>query len=176
MVEQLTEKVLALEEANEQLQEELSDLTEIVDMNEELEETHQLTEKELKEDLAASGMLPVAAPLAFGVFAPYSSCCIPANTIQELQLALQHIHNEKEEAVVTAVKLRDLVEKLQGELGELRDSHSEITSKTVAKESEIEKMASLNVQLASTADKARSNAVQMELHKIEAEQASNNIR
>ncbi|TPX58768.1 hypothetical protein SpCBS45565_g07912 [Spizellomyces sp. 'palustris'] len=149
MVETLTERNMVLNEKLEEAKDVIQDLEALKELNDELEQDHIETEKLLQEEIDLKDGLLVE---------------------QGEQISAQ------EEALAdyerTIRQFRDLVRTLQSDLDRLRrgvdegapDKQRDLSSQTQA-------MVNLNLQLQSTALKAQARAVELELRKLDVEQA-----
>lgn len=157
MLEQITERNLFLSERVEEMGAAIEDLEALKELNDELEETHVETEKQLQEEV----------------------------DLKDLQIREQKHRNETLEANIvdyenTFAQFRELVGNLQADLDALRmqqqdaengeggGSGTELASQSQA-------MLNLNMKLQSSALKSQAKTIELELGKLAASQAMSHL-
>ncbi|GJJ70132.1 dynactin 1 [Entomortierella parvispora] len=146
-IEQLSEKNINLSEKIEEMQSAIDDLEALKELNDELEENHSETEKQLQAEITIKD----------------SQLRDQLRKIETLEENIGDYEN-------TILKFRELVAHLQGELEQLRQR--EVTGGTGGHSQE---MLSLLMQLEKTAMKAQAKAIDLELRKLDASQATDNL-
>ncbi|KND03013.1 uncharacterized protein SPPG_02084 [Spizellomyces punctatus DAOM BR117] len=150
MVETLTERNMILNEKLEEAKAVIQDLEALKELNDELEQDHIETEKLLQEEIdLKDGLLVEQGKRISG---------------QEEALA---------DYERTIVQFRDLVRTLQSDLDRLRRGVDDGAPDQKQRDlgSQTQAMVNLNLQLQSTALKAQARAVELELRKLDVEQA-----
>ncbi|XP_065560764.1 dynactin subunit 1-like isoform X4 [Artemia franciscana] len=147
MVEQLTERNLLLEDKIAELEEAVSDLEQLQDLNEELQENAREMELELREELDMA----------------------QSKTREALRVrdALQEMASDREQ---TILKFRDLVQKLQEQNQELRNSLEKETNKPVTP-TEI-----IDFKKIYSETRAQAKSIDLELRKLDANQAVQHVQ
>ncbi|KAK9767570.1 hypothetical protein K7432_002542 [Basidiobolus ranarum] len=153
LVEQLSEKNLALGEKIEEMRQAIEDLEAIKELNDELEETHFETEQQLQTEI----------------------------DIKDAQLRdYEQRLNATEETVAdyenTIHQFRQLVLNLQGSLEQMKQKEESQPETSANLDAHSQTMLSLNMQLQSTAMKAQGKAIDLELRRLEAEQAAEQLK
>jgi len=148
MVEQLTDRNLALEEKIGELQDAVTDLEQLHDMNEELQETARETELELREELDM-------ARTKIG------------EVRKELDAALEMVADRNS----TIEKFREVVQQLQNSHQELREALQRETNKPVGAPPEM-----IDYQKMFSETKTFTKAIDLELRKLEVQQALQNVQ
>ncbi|KAK4685386.1 dynactin 1, partial [Tremellales sp. Uapishka_1] len=153
MLEQLTERNLQMSERIEEMRISIEDLEALKDLNDELEENHVEAEKQLQDEI---------------------------DTLT-IQLRDERIRSGELDSLIldmesTIGQFRELVASLQSEIDSLRvqQASQEFESATFSKESQA--VMNLNLKLQSTAVKAQSKTVDLELRKLEAAQLAEHMR
>ena len=147
MVETLTDRNLNLEERVVELQETVADLEAINDMNDQLQENARDLELELREELdLANGKI--------------------RETKHEKEAANEVIVDQDS----TIKKFRELVQKLQDQNEDLRHQLQKETNKPVGTPSEV-----IDFKKMFTDTKAHSKAIDLELRKLEVQQANQHV-
>ena len=147
MVEQLTDRNLALEEKISELQEAVADLEELHQMNEELQETARETELELREEL---DML--------------------RGKIQEISKERDAVQEMVADRNMTIDKFRDVVQKLQEANQQLRESLERETNKPMGAPPEV-----IDYQKMFTETKTFTKTIDLELRKLDVQQALQHV-
>ncbi|KAF9571027.1 hypothetical protein EC968_001114 [Mortierella alpina] len=148
MIEQLSEKNITLGEKIEEMQSAIDDLEALKELNDELEENHSETEKQLQAEIN-----------------------IKDSQIRELTKRIESLEENIGDYENTILQFRELVAHLQSDLEQLRQK--ETTGPGLGSQSQA--MLSLNLQLQSTAMKAQAKAIDLELRKLDALQANDNL-
>jgi len=152
MIEELTEKNMALSQQIEDLKAAVEDLESLKEINDELEINHTETEKQMQDDI------------------DYSESVIAD---QNRKSAAQDQTNQDLEYTVN--RFRDLVANMQSDLEDMRASQqiteteaNELTSRSKA-------MMDLNLKLQVSASKAQVKAIDVELGKMEAQESAEHL-
>ncbi|PWN51530.1 hypothetical protein IE53DRAFT_378882 [Violaceomyces palustris] len=151
MLEQLTERNLLLGEKIEEMQGIIEDLEALKELNDELEETHIETEKQLQEEV----------------------------DLKDMQIRENRMRNEALEANVadyegTFSQFRELVANLQNDLETLRAEQAQERGEGAGGKdltSQSQAMLNLNLKLQSSAMKSQAKTIELELGKLHASQA-----
>ncbi|KAI8832696.1 dynein associated protein-domain-containing protein [Chytridium lagenaria] len=153
MVEHLTDKNLELGEKLEELKSTIADLEALRDLNDELEENHILTEKELQAEIDAKTRM-----------------------VQELKKRLLSQEETISDHERVMFQFRNLVRTLQSDIDDLRSStqSSEPYSSELLN-SQTQEMLSLNLRLQSTELKHRAKTIEADLKQLEASQAQEHL-
>ncbi|KAI1316326.1 hypothetical protein EDD11_010105 [Mortierella claussenii] len=149
MIEQLSEKNITLGEKIEEMQSAIDDLEALKELNDELEENHSETEKQLQAEIN-----------------------VKDSQIREQQRRIETLEENLGDYENTILQFRELVAHLQSDLEQLRQKEE---SKNSGLGSQSQAMLSLNLQLQSTAMKAQAKAIDLELRKLDALQANDNL-
>lgn len=152
MIEQLSEKNIALGEKIEEMQSTIVDLEALKELNDELEENHSETEKQLQAEIN-----------------------IKDNQIKEHLKKIETLEENIGDYENTIIQFRELVAHLQGDIEQLRQKEESKAQGNGGLGSQSQAMLSLNLQLQSTAMKAQAKAIDLELRKLEAMQANDNL-
>jgi dynactin 1 len=148
LIEQLTERNLAQSEQLEELHKTVEDLRELKELSDELELNHMEHEKQLQEVIDFNEALVAEATRKF---------------MREREDVMDREY--------TIVKFRELVSSLQGDLEQLRQG-KEVTERDAASlENSSRRILDLNRQLQASASQGSVKLVDMELRKLEADQA-----
>ncbi|KAG0172688.1 hypothetical protein DFQ28_009666 [Apophysomyces sp. BC1034] len=152
LVDQLTDKNLILNEKLEELQATVDDLEALRELADELEENHMETEKQLQAEIDHRDML--------------------------LREQLERIKSSEEtnaDYESTIQQFRELVVNLQSDLDQLRLKEVNEQSEKQVLSSQSQAMMSLNLQLQSTVMKTQAKAIDLELRKLDAAQATDRL-
>ncbi|KAF9353188.1 hypothetical protein BGX26_009024 [Mortierella sp. AD094] len=149
MIEQLSEKNITLGEKIEEMQSAIDDLEALKELNDELEENHSETEKQLQAEINMKD-----------------------SRLREYQKRIETLEENVGDYENTILQFRELVAHLQSDLEQLRQKEE---SKAGGLGSQSQAMLSLNLQLQSTAMKAQAKAIDLELRKLDALQAKDNL-
>ncbi|KAF9933288.1 hypothetical protein FBU30_005872 [Linnemannia zychae] len=150
MIEQLSEKNISLGEKIEEMQSAIDDLEALKELNDELEENHSETEKQLQAEI---NMKDTQIRDQF-------------RRIETLEENIGDYEN-------TILQFRELVAHLQNDLESLRQKQESANGGGLGSQSQA--MLNLNLQLQSTAMKAQAKAIDLELRKLDALQANDNL-
>ncbi|KAF9434926.1 hypothetical protein BGZ76_007186 [Entomortierella beljakovae] len=148
MIEQLSEKNIALGEKIEEMQSAIDDLEALKELNDELEENHSETEKQLQAEIN-----------------------VKDSQLRDQQKKIDTMEENIADYENTILQFRELVAHLQSDLDQLRqkeESNGGLGSQSQA-------MLSLNLQLQHTAMRAQAKAIDLELRKLDALQANDNL-
>ena len=147
MVEQLTDRNLALEEKITELQDAVADLEQLHDMNEELQETARETELELREELDLSRTKI-------------------QEVLKERDAAQEMVADHK----TTIDKFRQVVQQLQDSNQKLRDDLQRETNRPVGAPPEV-----IDYQKMFTETKTFTKTIDLELRKLDVQQALQHV-
>lgn len=147
MVEQLTDRNLALEEKICELQDAVADLEQLHDMNEELQETARETELELREELD-----------------------MMRGRLQEVMKERDAGQEVVADRNATIEKFREVVQQLQESNTQLRDSLQRETNKPVGAPAEI-----VDYRKMFTETKTFTKTIDLELRKLDVQQALQHV-
>ncbi|KGB74790.3 dynactin 1 [Cryptococcus deuterogattii R265] len=153
MLEQLTERNLQMGERIEEMRLTIEDLEAIKELNDELEEGHVETEKQLNEEIEA-------------LTAELRKERVRSGELDALILDMETTINQ----------FRELVASLQSELETIRLQQATRESDTATTSKESQALMNLNLKLQSTAAKAQSKTIDLELQKLEAFQLAEHLR
>nr|KIR89490.1 dynactin 1 [Cryptococcus tetragattii IND107] len=153
MLEQLTERNLQMGERIEEMRQTIEDLEAIKELNDELEEGHVETEKQLNEEIEA-------------LTAELRKERVRSGELDALILDMETTINQ----------FRELVASLQSELETIRLQQATRESDTASTSKESQALMNLNLKLQSTAAKAQSKTIDLELQKLEAFQLAEHLR
>lgn len=147
MVEQLTERNLNLEEKITELQETVSDLEALHDMNEELQENARETELELREEVDMAN-----------------------SRVREFKQKLEASHESLADLEQTIQKFRTLTETIKEHNQDLVQQLEKATNRAIVPQTDLY---DFKIKFAET--RAHTKAVEMELRRIEVQQANQHI-
>ncbi|WVQ80521.1 hypothetical protein IAT38_002626 [Cryptococcus sp. DSM 104549] len=153
MLEQLTERNLQMGERIEEMRVTIEDLEALKDLNDELEENHVEAEKQLNEEI---------------------------DTLTA-QLRDEQVRSGELDSVIldmeaTINQFRELVANLQSELEAVRMQQATQESSSATNSKEAQALLNLNLKLQSTAVKAQSKTIDLELKNLEAAQLAEHMR
>ncbi|KAK3829868.1 MAG: dynein associated protein-domain-containing protein [Linnemannia elongata] len=150
MIEQLSERNITLGEKIEEMQSAIDDLEALKELNDELEENHSETEKQLQAEInMKDGQL--------------------RDQFKRIESLEENIGDYEN----TILQFRELVAHLQNDLESLRQKQESVNGGGLGSQSQA--MLNLNLQLQSTAMKAQAKAIDLELRKLDALQANDNL-
>lgn len=152
LIEQLTERNLALGEQLEQLRNENEDLAALTDLNDELEINHVEHEKQLQEVI------------------DYKDSLL-ADAVRKVTQQDEAISDQE----YTVGKFRELVTNLQADLEDMRASKEITESEAQALDNRQRAMMDLNRQLQASATSSRFKTIEMELRRLEAQEAAEHL-
>lgn len=152
MLEQLTERNLTLSDKIEEMLVAIEDLEALKELNDELEESHVETEKQMQDEI----------------------------DLKDLLLREQHARADAlEDNVVdyegTVTQFRELVLGLQGDLDQLREHQASQQSESQSLTSQSQAMLNLNLKLQSSVLKGQVKTIELELRKLDAQQAMEHL-
>ncbi|RUS21843.1 dynein associated protein-domain-containing protein [Endogone sp. FLAS-F59071] len=152
MVEQLTEKNLDLKEKLEELRTAVEDLEALKEANDELEEGYIENMKQLQAEIDHKDML-----------------------LREQFERIRSSEDTNADYESTIAQFRELVANLQHDIEQLRYKEQSQLSETRILSSQTHAMLSINMQLQSTVIKTQAKAIDLELRRLEAQQATDNL-
>ncbi|GAA5942628.1 uncharacterized protein JCM15063_000844 [Sporobolomyces koalae] len=152
MLEELTDRNIRLQDDNEILKVDIEELEALRELADELEESHLETEKQLQEESDLKDLL-----------------------IQDLKRRNDSLEDSCVDFERTISQFREVVISLQGDLEELRRQQSTQASESQSLSSQSQAMLNLNMRLQSSVLKSQVKAIDLELRKLEAKQASEHL-
>ena len=152
MIEELTEKNMAMGEKMEELHQTIEDLESLKELNDELELNHTETEKQLQEEIDYSESLLAEEA---------RKAAIQDGSIEDLEY--------------TVTRFRELAKNMQGEIEEMRTSQQITETEASELNDRSRAMMDLNMRLQVSALKAQVKAIDLELGKMEAQQSSEHL-
>ncbi|EXX79593.1 Nip100p [Rhizophagus irregularis DAOM 197198w] len=152
MLEQLTEKNLAQGERLEEMRIAIEDLEALKELNDELEENHIENEKQLQAEIDHKDIL-----------------------IREYLKRLEMSDETNADYENTIHQFRELVANLQSDLEQFRQKEESQYSESKNLSSQSQSMLDLNIKLQSRVLKAQAKQIDLELRKLDATQASENL-
>lgn len=148
MIEELSEKNLELTEKYEELQQTIEELETLKALNDELESSHILTEKQLMQEVDELNALNISNE----------------NRLNEAQERNSYLES-------AILKYRDIVNGLEEQLSELKASNQLHSADTAAMEAHKKTLIDLNSKLSNTALESRSKTMDLQIQKFQAEQS-----
>ncbi|SCZ96495.1 BZ3500_MvSof-1268-A1-R1_Chr8-2g10234 [Microbotryum saponariae] len=152
MLEQLTDKNLLLTEKIDELTTIVEDLESLKELNDELEESHVETEKQMQEELDLKDL-----------------------QLQELRQRTDVLEDGILDYERTISQFRELVSNLQSDLEQLRHHQASQQSESASLTSQSQAMLNLNLKLQSSMLKGQVKTIDLELRKLDARQASEHL-
>ncbi|KAF3921339.1 hypothetical protein ABW20_dc0100013 [Dactylellina cionopaga] len=152
MLEELTEKNLSYSEQVEELKAMIEDLESLKELADELEVNHVETEKQMQEELDYKELLISDQK---------------KRIMQQDEMFLDYDH--------TIGRFRELVLNLDSELEDLRASHQQNASTAEEISSRSQAVMDLNLKLQMSASKSQIKTIELELRKMEAQEASEHL-
>ncbi|SGY89595.1 BQ5605_C039g11758 [Microbotryum silenes-dioicae] len=152
MLEQLTDKNLLLTEKIDELTTIVEDLESLKELNDELEESHVETEKQMQEELDLKDL-----------------------QLQELRQRTDVLEDGILDYERTISQFRELVANLQSDLEQLRHHQASQQSESASLTSQSQAMLNLNLKLQSSMLKGQVKTIDLELRKLDAQQASEHL-
>ncbi|GAA5900012.1 uncharacterized protein JCM6883_006062 [Sporobolomyces salmoneus] len=152
MLEELTDRNMKLQDDNDELKLEIEELEALRELADELEESHVETEKQLQEELDLKDLL-----------------------IQDLKKRNDSLEDSCVDYERTISQFRDAVVSLQSDLEDLRRQQSTQASESQSLSSQSQAMLNLNLKLKTSVLKSQVKAIDLELRKLEARQASEHL-
>ncbi|KAB8346370.1 hypothetical protein FH972_023412 [Carpinus fangiana] len=148
MIEELTERNMSLAEQMEDLKMNIKDLEDLRELNDELEHNHVEAEKQMLEELDFKDSI-----------------------LAEQQRRAMEQEQKIVEREYAITKFRELVTNLQSGIEEMRSSKQITEAEAEELNSRSRAMADLNMRLQTSAAKTQSNTVDLELRRLEAQEA-----
>ncbi|GAA6009177.1 hypothetical protein JCM11491_005782 [Sporobolomyces phaffii] len=152
MLEELTDRNLKLQDDNEELKAEVEELEALRELADELEESHIETEKQLQEELDLKDLL-----------------------IQDLKKRNDSLEDSCVDYERTISQFRDAVVSLQSDIEDLRRQQSTQATESESLSTQSQAMLNLNLKLKTSVLKSQVKAIDLELRKLEARQASEHL-
>ncbi|KAL8771633.1 MAG: hypothetical protein Q9194_004839 [Teloschistes cf. exilis] len=152
MIEELTEKNLALNEQVENLKASIEELESLKELNDELEINHMENAKQMQQEIDNNEVLLAEQA---------RNASIQDQTIQDLDY--------------TVTRFRNLVTSMQTDLEEMRTSQQLTEAEANDLTSRSKAMMDLNLRLQTSATKAQVKAIDLELGKLEAEESAEHL-
>ncbi|GAA5970337.1 hypothetical protein JCM11641_001670 [Rhodosporidiobolus odoratus] len=152
MLEELTDRNMKLQDDNELLKADIEELEALKELADELEESHIETEKQLQEELDLKDL-----------------------TLQDLRRRGDSLEDSCADYENTIGQFRELVLSLQGDLEQLREHQATQASESQSLTSQSQAMLNLNMKLQSSVLKSQVKAIDLELRKLEAQQAAEHL-
>ncbi|KAL9104768.1 MAG: hypothetical protein Q9163_000318 [Psora crenata] len=148
MIEELTEKNMALEQKMEEMKTTIEDLESLKELNDELEINHTETEKQLQEEIDYNETLLAEEA---------RKAAVQDGTVQDLEY--------------TVSRFRELVANMQSDLEDMRASQQITETEANELSHRSRAMMDLNMRLQTSAAKAQIKAISLELGKMEAQES-----
>ncbi|KAL8736484.1 MAG: hypothetical protein Q9166_000276 [cf. Caloplaca sp. 2 TL-2023] len=152
MIEELTEKNLALNDQVENLKATIEELESLKELNDELEVNHTENAKQMQAEIDYNESLLAEQA---------RNAATQGQTIQDLEY--------------TVARFRDLVMNMQSDLEEVRTSQQLTEAEANDLTSRSRAMMDLNMRLQSSASKAQVKAIELELEKLEAQESAEHL-
>lgn len=152
MIEELTDKNMALSEQIEELKVTIEDLESLKELNDELEINHVETEKEMQEEIDFKD----------GLIA------------EQVRRATQQ-EESLEDMEYTLSRFRELVTNLQSDLEDMKASHAVTETESEQLNSRSRAMMDLNMKLQVSAAKTQVKTIDLELRRLDAQEASEHL-
>ncbi|BGP28114.1 hypothetical protein JCM10295v2_007101 [Rhodotorula toruloides] len=149
MLEELTERNMKLHDDNEVLKADVEELEALKEIADELEETHLETEKQMQGELDLKDM-----------------------QLQDLRRRSESLEGACLDYEGTIGQFREVVITLQGDLERLREHQAAQAGESLTLSNQSQAMLNLNLKLQSSVLKSQVKAIDIELRKLEAQQAS----
>ncbi|KAF7721130.1 hypothetical protein EC973_005377 [Apophysomyces ossiformis] len=167
LVDQLTDKNLLLNEKLEELQATVDDLEALKELADELEENHMETEKQLQAEI---GMLERQVQHSLNILLDHRDMLL-----REQLDRIKTFEETNADYESTIQQFRELVTNLQSDLDHLRQKEENEQTEKQVLSSQSQAMMSLNLQLQSTVMKTQAKAIDLELRKLDAAQATDRL-
>lgn len=152
MIEELTERNMSQSEQIEELKAVIEDLESLKEINDELEVNHVQNEKEMQEELDFRD-----------------------SVIAEQARRAAQQEEALEDMEYTLSRFRELVTSLQTDLEDMRASHAVTETESEQLNSKSRAMMDLNMKLQISAAKAQAKAIDLELRRLEAQEAEQHL-
>lgn len=153
MLEELTERNMNMSEQIDEYRATVEDLESLKEIADELEINHIETEKQMQEELDYRDLI-----------------------IGEQVKRIQLLENSNEEAEYTITRFRDLVVNLQSDLEDMKASQQITETEAEELSARSRSMMDINMKLQITAAKAQNKTIDLELRKMEAEEAMEHLQ
>ena len=152
MIEELTEKNFALSQKAEKLEADIEELENLKEISDEIEINHTETEKQLQDEVDYTESMLVEQK---------RQAQLKDETIQDLEY--------------TVTRFQDLVTMMQSDLREMRASQQITETEANELNERAKAMVDLNMKLQVSASKAQTKAIDIELDKMEAQEAAEHL-
>ena len=152
MIEELTERNMSMNEEIEELKVAIEDLENLKELNDELEINHIETEKDMQEDIDFKDTV----------------------IAEQARRAAQQ-EEAIEDMEYTLSRFRELVTNLQSDLEDMRASHAVTETESEQLNSRSRAMMDLNMKLQVSAAKTQVKAIDLELRRLDAQEASEHL-
>jgi dynactin 1 len=152
MIEELTDKNMAMSEQIEELKVTIEDLESLKELNDELEINHVETEKEMQEDI------------------DFKDSVIGEQTRRAAQQ-----EEALEDMEYTLSRFRELVTNLQSDLEDMKASHAVTETESEQLNSRSRAMMDLNMKLQVSAAKTQVKTIDLELRRLDAQEAAEHL-
>ncbi|KAK4702285.1 dynactin 1, partial [Phenoliferia sp. Uapishka_3] len=152
MLEQLTERNLTLSEKIEEMLVAIEDLEALKELNDELEESHVETEKQMQDEIDLKDLL-----------------------LREQQARADALEDNVADYEGTVGQFRELVMSLQGDLDQLREHQANQQTESQSLTSQSQAMLNLNLKLQSSVLKGQVKTIDLELRRLDAQQAMEHL-
>lgn len=152
MIEELTERTMTMSEQIEEMRTTIEDLESLKELNDELEINHVETQKELQKDLDDKDAL---------IAQQARHASKQNDTVDDLEYMLS--------------RFRELVKTLQMDLEDLRMSHAVSETESEQLNSRSRAIMDLNLKLQLSATKTQAKTIDLELRRLEAQEASDHL-
>jgi dynactin 1 len=152
MIEELTERNMSMNEEIEELKVAIEDLENLKELNDELEINHIETEKDMQEDIDFKD-----------------------SVIAEQARRAAQQEEAIEDMEYTLSRFRELVTNLQSDLEDMRASHAVTETESEQLNSRSRAMMNLNMKLQVSAAKTQVKAIDLELRRLDAQEASEHL-
>ncbi|KAK4049711.1 hypothetical protein OIV83_003986 [Microbotryomycetes sp. JL201] len=152
LLEQLTERNLNLSERIDEMKAVVEDLEALKELNDELEESHVETERQMQEELDVKEM-----------------------QVRQLIQRSESLEDSVAEYENTIGQFRELVSVLQSDIEQIRQQQETRETESQTLTSQSQAMLNLNMKLQSTVMKSQVKAIELELRKLDALQATERL-
>ncbi|KAK4056088.1 hypothetical protein OIO90_002819 [Microbotryomycetes sp. JL221] len=152
LLEQLTERNLSMSERIEEMKTVIEDLEALKELNDELEESHVETERQMQEELDVKDL-----------------------QIRQMAQKSDSLEDSVAEYEITVGQFRELVRVLQSDIESMRKQQATRETESQTLTSQSQAMLNLNMKLQSSVQKSQVKAIDLELRKLDALQASTHL-
>ncbi|KAL8277717.1 hypothetical protein RQP46_009839 [Phenoliferia psychrophenolica] len=152
MLEQLTERNLNLSEKIEEMLVAIEDLEALKELNDELEESHLETEKQMQDEIDMKDLV-----------------------IREQQSRSDSLEDRVVDYEGIITQFRDLANNLQSDIDQLREHQASQQTESQSLTSQSQAMLNLNLKLQSSVLKGQVKTIELELRKLDAQQAMEHL-